>query len=97
MAREQGLRNITDNTRRYEALVHRPAGWKPRPGETEADQERRLYDEVAYIPWLRKRRQSFAVAIEPKRIAGVQTDLVTPREGFSGKNADRVQIGRAHV
>src|SRR3546814_21007204 len=79
-------------TRGYEALVQRPAGWKPRPGETEADQERRLYDEVAYIPWLRKLRQSFAVAIEPKMIAGVQTDIVTPREGISGKNADRVLI-----
>src|SRR3546814_3835888 len=47
---------------------------------------------MAYIPWLRKLRQSFAVAIEPKMIAGVQTDIVTPREGISGKNADRVLI-----
>src|SRR3546814_18722414 len=98
LASDQARRNFIDITRGYEALVQRPAGWKPRPGETEADQERRLYDEVAYIPWLRKRRQSFAVAIEPKMIAGVQTDIRSAerRVGKECVRTCRSRLSRTH-
>jgi epsilon-lactone hydrolase len=92
LASSEARKNFIDLTRGYEAVVAKPADWKLKKGETEAEAERRWYDEMLYIPWLAKVRQHFAVNVEPKIIAGVQTDVVSPREGISDVNAHRVLI-----
>jgi hypothetical protein len=82
LASPDARKNFIDSTRGYEAvLAPKPANWKPKAGETAADQERRWYDEVLYIPWLSKLRHRFVVVIEPKKIGGVQTDIIYPPEG----------------
>jgi acetyl esterase/lipase len=90
LASPEARKNFVDLTRGYEAVLSRPAEWKRQAGETEAQAERRWYDETLFLPWLAKVRGHFAVEIEPRRIAGVQTDVVTPREGVSERNRDRI-------
>jgi acetyl esterase/lipase len=93
LASAEARKNFIDSTRGYEAvLAPKPANWKPRAGETAADQERRWYDEVLYIPWLAKLRHRFVVMIEPKKIGGVQADIIDPSEGVSDNNKERVLI-----
>jgi monoterpene epsilon-lactone hydrolase len=93
LASPEARKNFIDSTRGYEAvLAPKPANWKPKAGETTADQERRWYDAVLYIPWLSKLRHRFVVVIEPKTIGGVQTDIIYPPEGGSENNKERVLI-----
>ena len=92
LASPAARKNFIDSTRGYESLVTKPADWKVMKGETAAEQERRWYDQMVYIPWLTKLRQHFAVTIQPKMIAGVQTDIIDPRQGISEGNKDRVLI-----
>jgi epsilon-lactone hydrolase len=86
LASPQARKNFIDSTRGYEALVAEPAARKS------PEQERRWYDEKAYIPWLTKLRHRYAVVIEPKMIGGVQTDIITPPQGPSDYNRNRVLI-----
>lgn len=92
LASPEARRNFIDLVRGYEAVLARPAGWKPKKGETEAEAERRWYDEILYIPWLAKVRRQFAVDVEPRKIAGIQTDVIVPREGIADGNRNRVLI-----
>jgi acetyl esterase/lipase len=92
LASPEARKNFIDVTRGYEAVLVKPDGWKPGAGETEARAERRWYDEILYIPWLAKVRWQFAVSVEPRKIAGVQADVITPREGISAGNRNRVLI-----
>jgi epsilon-lactone hydrolase len=92
LASVEARRNFIDLTKGYESLLAKPADWQPKKGETEAQAERRWYDEVLYIPWLAKVRRQFAVDVEAKKIAGVQTDIILPRAGISQGNRDRVLI-----
>jgi len=92
LASPEARKNFIDSTRGYEAVMIKPANWKPKAGETAQDQERRWYDEVLYIPWLSKLRHRFVVVIEPKKIGGVQTDIIYPPEGVSDNNKERVLI-----
>jgi acetyl esterase/lipase len=92
LASPEARRNFIDLTRGYEAVLAKPPGWTPKAGETEAQAERRRYDEILYLPWLAKVRRQFAVEIEARRIAGVQTDIVTPRDGIAEGNRNRVLI-----
>lgn len=92
LASPEARKNFIDFTRGYEAVLAKPADWKPKQGETEGDAERRWYDETLYIPWLARLRQHFAVDVEPRKIAGVQTDVIVPSEGISDGNRNRVLI-----
>jgi len=92
LSSSKARKNFIDTTRGYEALAKRPASWKPKPHETEAEQLRRWYNEGAYIPWLTKLRQHFPVVIESKMIASVQADVITPQEGISDRNKTRILI-----
>jgi epsilon-lactone hydrolase len=92
LASPEARKNFIDTTRGYDAVMTKPAHWKPKAGETEADQERRLYDEVAYIPWLSKLRHRFVVVVEPKMIGGIPVDIIYPPEGVSDNNKERVLI-----
>lgn len=92
LASPEARKNFIDTTRGYEAVLAKPVDWKPKKGETEAEAERRWYDETLYIPWLTKVRRHFAVDVESKKIAGIQTDVITPREGISDGNRNRVLI-----
>lgn len=93
LASPEARKNFIDSTRGYEAVMARKsANWKTKAGETTEDQERRWYDEVLYIPWLSKLRHRFVVVIEPKKIGGVQTDIIYPPEGVSDSNKERVLI-----
>lgn len=92
LASPEARKNFIDTTRGYEEVLVKPADWKPKEGETEAEAERRWYDETLYIPWLNKLRRHFAVDVEPKVIAGVRTDVVTPGEGVPDANRNRVLI-----
>jgi epsilon-lactone hydrolase len=92
LASPEARKNFIDLTRGYESVLVKPADWKPRNGETEAEAERRWYDETLYIPWLAKIRQQLAVNVKPRKMAGVQTDIITPAEGISDRNRNRVLI-----
>lgn len=93
LASPQARKNFVDITGGYQALLaSKPVGWKRKKGESAADEERRWYDEKAYIPWLAKVRQHFAVNVEGRMIGGVQTDVVEPKEGVSRANKYRVLI-----
>jgi epsilon-lactone hydrolase len=93
LASSQARQNFIDITRGYQALLApKPGDWQRKEGESAADEERRWYDQMAYIPWLTKLRQHFAVAVEPRQIGGVQTDIVEPKEGISESNKYRVLI-----
>ena len=92
LASPQARKNFIDSTRGYEALMPEPAAGKLKTAAAIAEQERRWYDEKAYIPWLAKLRHRYAVVIEPKTIGGVQTDIITPPQGPSDYNKDRVLI-----
>jgi epsilon-lactone hydrolase len=92
LASPQARKNFIDSTRGYEALMAEPAAGKSKIAAAMAEQERRWYDEKAYIPWLTKLRHRFTVVIEPKTIGGVQTDIITPPQGPCDHNKDRVLI-----
>lgn len=93
LASPEARKNFIDLTRGYEQiLAAKPADWKRKEGETTAQEERRWYDQAAYIPWLTRLRASFPVSIEPKRIAGIQTDIIEPTAGVSDRNRSRVLI-----
>lgn len=92
LASPEARKNFIDLARGYGAVLAKPADWKPKRGETEAQAGRRWYDETLYIPWLAKVRRQFAVDVEPRKIAGVQADVVVPREGVSDGNRNRVLI-----
>lgn len=93
LASPEARKNFVDLTRGYEiVLAPKPADWRRKPGETAVEEERRWYDQAAYIPWLAKLRRHFSVSVEPKMIAGVQTDIVEPTGGVSDANRFRVLI-----
>lgn len=93
LASSEARKNFIDLTRGYEkVLAPKPADWKRKEGETAAEEERRWYDQAVYIPWLAKLRAYFSVSIEPKRIAGIQTDIIEPGGGISDRNRSRVLI-----
>jgi len=93
LASPAARQNFVDITRGYQALLApKPVDWQRKEGESAADEERRWYDQVAYIPWVTKLRQHFAVLVEPRLIGGVQTDTVEPKEGISKRNKYRVLI-----
>jgi len=92
LASPEAGKNFVDLTKGYEAVLAKPASWKPKKGETEAEAERRWYDETLYIPWLAKVLPQFAVAVAPQKIAGVQTDVIVPNGGVSDRNRNRVLI-----
>lgn len=92
LASPQAKKNFIDFTRGFESLADRPPTWKPKPGETKIQQQRRWLDEKVMIPWLNRLRSSFDVRIEPKMIGGVQTDIVTPSGGIRPDNKHRVLI-----
>lgn len=93
LASPEARRNFVDLTRGYEKLLApKPVDWKRRAGETAAEEERRWYDQAAYVPWLARLRRQFPVSIEPKRIAGVQTDVVDPDGGVAIGNRSRVLV-----
>lgn len=93
LASSQARRNFIDLMRGYETvLAPKPADWERKNGETAAEEERRWYDQVLFVPWLARVRKQFAVSIEPKTIAGVRTDIVEPSAGVSDRNRSRVLI-----
>ncbi|MGN6818053.1 MAG: alpha/beta hydrolase [Sphingomonas sp.] len=93
LASVQARNNFVDQTRGYERiLAPKPSDWQRRQGETAPEEERRWYDQTLYLPWLAKLRRQFAVSVEPKTIAGVQTDIVDPAGGASDANRHRVLI-----
>ncbi|MHA4837939.1 alpha/beta hydrolase [Sphingopyxis sp. MSC1_008] len=92
LASAEARKNFVDATRGFEAVLAKPSDWKPKKGESEAQAERRWYDEILYIPWLARVRQQYAVDVEAKTIAGVQTDVIVPRAGLSPDNQNRVLI-----
>ena len=53
---------------------------------------RKTLDRVFYAPRLQRAEAVYPVIIEEKRIAGVRTDVVIPKEGVSIQNQDRVLI-----
>src|SRR5689334_13797936 len=64
LATPQAKKNFIDFTRGFESLADRPPTWKPKPGETAIQQQRRWLDEKVMIPWLNRLRTSFDVRIE---------------------------------
>lgn len=93
LASPEAKKNFIEITRGYQALLApKPAGWKRKKGESAADEERRWYDQIAYVPWLIKLRRHFAVVVEPRMIGGVQTDVVEPKEGIIRRNEHRVLV-----
>lgn len=92
LASNAARKNFIDLTRGYESVLAKPPGWKPKKGESDAAAERRWYDEMLYIPWLDKVREQFAVDVDARMIAGVQTDIVVPREGVADGNRNRVLV-----
>jgi acetyl esterase/lipase len=55
-------------------------------------EQRRAQDEHELIPARNRLQATFPVTITPEIIAGVQTDIVVPREGVSPANRNRVLI-----
>ena len=53
---------------------------------------RKAFDDTLQIPLVEKLKQRYPVEIRSETIAGVRTDVVTPREGVAAKNRDRVLI-----
>lgn len=68
-----------------------PAGPITGPGPI-IDQWRREMDEKIFIPAMERQKAVYPVTIEAKTIAGVRTDVVTPKDGLAPKNKDRVLI-----
>lgn len=53
---------------------------------------RQDFDREVFQPSLQKNLAHYPVSIEPRTIAGVYTDVITPKAGVSAKNAKRVLI-----
>jgi hypothetical protein len=62
------------------------------PGTTGIDAMREALDDGRMRPMVERLRSIFPVTITPKRIAGIQTDVVEPTGGVSQKNRTRVLI-----
>src|ERR1700722_6564111 len=62
------------------------------PGGRSIDAIRKRLDDGLMRPGVEKLRAVFAVDIQPKTIAGVQTDVIEPAGGIAAKNKKRVLI-----
>jgi len=65
---------------------------KRKQGESAAQFNRRLADEVLMKPWLAQLRSKFEVEIRPALFGGVQTDVITPIAKMRTSNANRVLL-----
>ncbi|MFC3174120.1 alpha/beta hydrolase [Novosphingobium bradum] len=61
-----------------------------KPARTIADQ--RAIEDAKLIPMKERQMQALAVSIDPQVIAGVQTDVITPKAGIAPRNRNRVLI-----
>jgi acetyl esterase/lipase len=75
-------------------LVSRPYPQPEGPLDSRemAAKYRQKFDTQYYLPLLRKFRARYPVTIEPRIIAGIQTDIVAPKGGIAPKNETRVLI-----
>jgi monoterpene epsilon-lactone hydrolase len=85
LASEGAKRNFID--------VTSPGARNPVPaGTTGIDAMRKALDDGRMRPMVERLRSLFPVTITPKRIAGIQTDVVEPASGVSQNNRKRVLI-----
>jgi monoterpene epsilon-lactone hydrolase len=68
-----------------------PSGPITGPGPV-IDNWRREMDEKIFTPALERQKAVYPVTVQSKEIAGVKTDVVTPRDGISAGNKGRVLI-----
>jgi monoterpene epsilon-lactone hydrolase len=65
---------------------------KPANPSPDITESRQWVDDTMAKPWVRQWRAKFPVTITPVTIGGVQTDVIEPTDGVSGKNKKRVLI-----
>jgi len=87
LASPQAKKNFLDMMRAKGLLSDQT----PPSSSTDIKEIRRQVDERA-ISGLQRVRAAFAVDIRPQVIAGVQTDIVTPKNGIAPENSNRVLI-----
>ena len=68
-----------------------PSGPVTGPGPV-IDNWRREMDQKIFIPALERQKAVYPVNIEEKTIAGVKTNVVTPKDGIAPKNKNRILI-----
>jgi acetyl esterase/lipase len=67
--------------------------WRSVAGHDEDERAIRKYlEEVFYPPLIARYNSLYNVRIQPKTIAGVYTEIITPAQGVSSKNKERVLI-----
>ena len=88
---------ITPEAQKIEAAQLTAHGWPGPSGPITGpgpiiDNWRHEMDEKIFIPALERQKAVYPVTIEEKTIAGVKTDIVTPKDGIAPKNKNRVLI-----
>jgi acetyl esterase/lipase len=68
-----------------------PSGPVTGPGPV-IDNWRKAMDDQIFTPALERQKAAYAVDIRDETIAGVKTNVVTPKDGIAPKNKDRVLI-----
>jgi acetyl esterase/lipase len=62
------------------------------PSPSDAAQARKQIDDILFLPSIARQKALYPVHMESQTIAGVYTDVITPAQGVSSKNSNRILI-----
>jgi len=73
----------------YEQKLLHPISPEP---SADIARQREHYNSYLLAPWLQKAKARYPVNIEARKFAGVQTDVITPKNGIAARNLEHVLI-----